>query len=125
MIWTINRIKQNFRTTRGIKFSNDTIMHFATRLGYKLKHAGGIIGYDQSVYSALTKAFPMMVEYEKGKGEERPQKAPKREIDYNPDKFIEPDRADYEWEKNENTSYIKKIIFESINKVLGENILQQ
>lgn len=123
MIWTINRIKQNFRTTRGIKFSNETIMHFAKEAGYSIKHAGGIIGYDQSVYTALTKAFSDMVEYEKGLRAKKSQKPRKREIDYNPDKFIEPDRADYEWEKNENTSYIKEIIFESINKILGENIL--
>lgn len=106
MIWTINRIKQNFRTTRGIKFSNKTIMHFAKQAGYSLKHAGGIIGYDQSVYTALTKAFSDMVEYEKGLRVKQPQKAQKREIDYNPDKFIEPDRTDYEWEKNENRNMI-------------------
>ena len=130
MIWTINRIKQNFRTTRGIKFSNETIMHFAKEAGYSIKHAGGIIGYDQSVYTALTKAFSDMVEYEKGLRAKKSQKPRKREIDYNPDKFIEPDRADYEWEKNENRimrqivrlteSDLHKLIKESV-KIILEN----
>ena len=44
------------------------------------------------------------------------QKAQKQVIDYNPDKFIEPDRADYEWEKNESS--IRRIVIEEINKFL-------
>lgn len=102
MIWTINRLIQNFRTTRGVKFSKGTITHFATKLGYGLKRGGGLVGYDKSVYTALTRVFPDMVEYEKGNKVKKTQKAPKQAIDYNPDKFIEPDRVDYEWEKNEN-----------------------
>ena len=124
MIWTINRIKQNFRTTRGIKFSNETIMHFAKEAGYSIKHAGGIIGYDQSVYTALTKAFSDMVEYEKGLRAKKPQKPRKREIDYNPDKFIEPDRADYEWEKNEsrNMKQIVRLTESDLHNLVKESV---
>jgi len=124
MIWTINRIIQNFRTTRNIKFSTKTIRHFAEDVaGYHLQRKGGLIGYDKSVYTRLTQLFPDMVKYENEREINKAQKAPKQPIDYNPDKFIEPDRADYEWEKNENVSYIDRIIIESINKVLGKNIL--
>ena len=124
MIWTINRIIQNFRTTRNIKFSTKTIRHFAEDVaGYHLQRKGGLIGYDKSVYTRLTQLFPDMVKYENEREINKAQKALKQPIDYNPDKFIEPDRADYEWEKNENILYIDRIIIESINKVLGKNIL--
>ena len=131
MIWTINRIIQNFRTTRGVKFSKGTITHFATKLGYGLKRGGGLVGYDKSVYTALTRVFPDMVEYEKGNKIKKAQKAPKQPIDYNPDKFIEPDRADYEWEKNENRdmrqiirlteSDLHRIVKESVKKIIRES----
>ena len=107
MIWTINRIRQNFRTTRNIKFSTKTIRHFAEDVaGYHLQRKGGLIGYDKSVYTRLTQFFPNMVKYENEKNIKKAQKAQKQAIDYNPDKFIEPDRADYEWEKNENRDMI-------------------
>ena len=116
MIWTIDRIIQNFRTTRGIKFSRKTIKHFAEEIGYHLKCSGGLIGYDKSLYTALTQRFPEMVKYENTRSIKKAQKPLKREIEYNPDKFIEPDRADYEWEKNE--SMISRIVTEEINKFL-------
>jgi hypothetical protein len=120
MIWTINRIIQNFRTTRGVKFSKGTITHFATKLGYGLKSGGGLVGYDKSVYTALTRVFPDMVKYENERSIKKAQKAQKQVIDYNPDKFIEPDRADYEWEKNESS--IRRIVIEEINKFLVKKI---
>lgn len=110
MIWTINRIIQNFRVNKGAKFSRGTITYFATRLGYHIKHSGGLIGYDKSLYTVLTSHYPEMVKYQNEKDIKRAQRASKREIDYNPDKFIEPeDRADYDWEKNENIN-MKKLI---------------
>lgn len=110
MIWTIDRIIQNFKTARGVKFSRKTIKHFADEIGYKIKHSGGLIGYDKSLYTALTQRFPEMVKYENAMSIKKAQKASKREIEYNPDKFIEPEgRVDYEWEKNECRS-MKQII---------------
>ena len=114
MIWTINRIRQNFRTTRNIKFSTKTIRHFAEDVaGYHLQRKGGLIGYDKSVYTRLTQLFPEMVKYQNEKDIRKAQKASKREIDYNPDKFIEPeDRVDYDWEKNESRNMRKKMLLE-------------
>ena len=43
MIWTINRIIQNFKVNRGVKFSTNTITHFATKLGYRIKRGGGLV----------------------------------------------------------------------------------
>ena len=111
MIWTINRIIQNFRINKGAKFSRGTITYFAARLGYHIKHSGGLIGYDKSLYTVLTSHYPEMVKYQNEKDIRKAQKASKREIDYNPDKFIEPeDRADYDWEKNE--SMINRVVTE-------------
>jgi hypothetical protein len=101
----------------GVKFSTRTIRHFAEDVaGYHLQRNGGLVGYDKSVYTALTRVFPDMVKYENERSIKKAQKAQKQVIDYNPDKFIEPDRADYEWEKNESS--IRRIVIEEINKFL-------
>jgi hypothetical protein len=70
----------------------------------------------------LTSHYPEMVKYQNEKNIKKAQKASKREIDYNPDEFIEPeDRADYDWEKNE--SIIRRVIIESINEMFGGRVL--
>lgn len=125
MIWTINRIIQNFRTTRNIKFSTKTIRHFAEDVaGYHLQRKGGLIGYDKSVYTRLTQLFPDMAKYENEININKAQKAPKQPIDYNPDKFIEPDRADYEWEKNENRimKQIVRLTESDLHKLVKESV---
>ena len=112
MIWTINRIIQNFKVNRGVKFSSKTITHFATKLGYRIKRGGGLVGYDQSLYTILTSHYPELVEYENSLKAKKIQK-PKTPIDYNPDKFIEPEgRKDYAWE-----SRINRCIMEAIDEL--------
>ena len=98
----------------------------ADRLGYTKKRIGGKIGYDQSLLSAITRHFNEAVEYDNEchkKMAQKPLKQPQmspRELDY-VGYNGERDNIDYEWEKNE--SIIRHAIIESINKVLGENII--
>jgi hypothetical protein len=125
MIWTINRIIQNFRVNKGAKFSRGTITYFATRLGYHIKHSGGLIGYDKSLYTVLTSHYPEMVKYQNEKDIRKAQRASKREIDYNPDKFIEPeDRVDYDWEKNEsrNMKQIIRLTESDLHRLVKESV---
>ena len=123
MILTINQIIKRFRTEgQCYKFKPQTIMYMASKLGYTKKQFGGKIGYDQSLITAITRYFNEAVKYDEGLSMEVPQKPLKQP---NMDDYYtyngERDKVDYEWEKNE--SVIRKAIIESINKVLGEDVL--
>ena len=89
---------------------------------YHKKRIGGKIGYDQSIITAIQQRFGEAVAYEnslKNKVSQKPPKQPNMGdyYTYNGER----DNIDYEWEKNE--SIIRHAIIESINKVLGENII--
>lgn len=97
-------------------------MYMASKLGYTKKQFGGKIGYDQSLITAITRHFNEAVKYNEGLGVEASQKSRKQPImgdyyTYNGER----DNVDYGWEKNE--SIIRRAIIESINKVLGEDVL--
>lgn len=127
MLLTINQIIKRFRTEgRCFKFSPQTIMHMAEIIPYQQKRIGGKIGYDQSIITAIQRRFGEAVAYESSLKNKTPQKSPKqpqmkpRRLDYVAYNG-ERDNVDYDWEKNE--SIIRHAIIESINKVLGENII--
>ena len=98
-------------------------MYMANKLGYTKKQFGGKIGYDQSLITAITRHFNEAVKYDKGLGmkvSQKPLKQPNMGdyYTYNGER----DNIDYDWEKNESF-IIRKAIIESINKVLGEDVL--
>ena len=127
MLVTIGEIIKRFRTEGAcVKFSPETIVHMANVIGYTKRRIGGKVGYDKSLITAISQRFKEAVDYEKGLGMKKaqmplkqPQMQPKQldYVGYNGEK----DNVDYEWEKNE--SIIRHAIIESINKVLGENII--
>lgn len=127
MLVTIGEIIKRFRTEGAcIKFSPETIVHMANVIGYTKRRIGGKVGYDKSLITAISQRFKEAVDYEKGLGMKKAQKPLKqpqmqpRQLDY-VGYNGERDNIDYEWEKNE--SIIRHAIIESINKVLGENII--
>jgi hypothetical protein len=124
MILNINQIIKRFRTEgQCYKFNPKTIMYMANKLGYTKKQFGGKIGYDQSLITAITRHFNEAVEYDKGLGmkvSQKPRKQPNMGdyYTYNGER----DNVDYDWEKNESF-IIRKAIIESINKILGDDVL--
>lgn len=108
MLLTINQIIERFRTHGAcVKFSPQTIIYMADRLGYTKKRVGGKIGYDQSLITAITRHFNEAVEYDNECNKKMAQKPPKqpqmkpRELDY-VGYNGERDNIDYEWEKEDN-----------------------
>lgn len=124
MILSINQIIKRFRTEgQCYKFKPQTIMYMANKLGYTKKQFGGKIGYDQSLITAITRHFNEAVKYDEGLAMKVPQKSRKQPnmgdyYAYNGER----DNVDYGWEKNE-TFIIRKAIIESINKILGDDVL--
>lgn len=125
MIKTVGEIIKKFRTEGAcIKFSPRTIGYMASKLGYKKKRAGGKIGYDQSLITAISRHIREAVAYEEGLKNKTSQKPKKQSIETN--YFAqngERDNVDYEWEKQTYENKINRAIIESINEVLGTNIL--
>ena len=113
--------------TLGKNISPRSIHVFAEKLGYHMKRVGGKKGYDQSLYTVLTRHLKELLDYNSQQTVRTPQKSQKqsREIVWNDDNYEtyngERDNIDYEWEKNENK--IKRAIVESINEILGIEIL--
>ena len=98
-------------------------MYMASKLGYTKKQFGGKIGYDQSLITAITRHFNEAVKYDEGLGMKVSQKPLKQTnmgdyYAYNGER----DNVDYDWEKNESF-IIRKAIIESINKILGDDVL--
>ena len=125
MIKTVGEIIKKFRTEGAcIKFSPRTIGYMASKLGYKKKRVGGKIGYHQSLITAISQHIREAVEYENDlhfRSRKKPKKQP-----INTNYFTqngERDNADYEWEKQTYENKIMGAIIESINEVLGTNIL--
>ncbi len=98
-------------------------MYMASKLGYTKKQFGGKIGYDQSLITAITRHFNEAVKYDEGLGMKVPHRSQKQPIMGNYYTYNgERDNVDYNWEKNESF-IIRKTIIESINKILGDNVL--
>lgn len=128
MILSTQEISKKLMMAYGKKVSPKSIHVFADKLGYHLKRVGGKKGYHQSLYTDLARHLKELFDYDdeqKGKVNKKPATKVKPQgkdgfgnyYAYNG----EPDRVDYEWEKNEGI--IKRSIIESINEILGVNIL--
>ena len=122
MLWSAQEMSKRFRMTIGKNISPRAIHVFAEKLGYHMKRIGGKKGYDQSLYTALTRHLKELLDYDSQQTVKTPQKPPKQSnlgdyYTYNGER----DNIDYEWEKNENK--IKRAIVESINEILGIEIL--
>ena len=122
MLWSAQEISKKFRNALGKNISPRAIHAFATKLGYHMKHVGGKRGYDQSLYTALTRHLKELLDYDTqltARTQQKPQKQPNLGdyYTYNGER----DNVDYEWEKNE--SKIRCAIIESINEILGIKVL--
>ena len=123
MLWSAQEMSKRFRMTLGKNVSPRAIHVFAEKLGYHMKRIGGKKGYDQSLYTALTRHLKELLDYDSQQTVKTPQKPQKQQnlgdyYTYNGER----DNVDYNWEKNESF-IIRKTIIESINKILGDNVL--
>lgn len=134
MLWSAQEISKKFRNSLGKNISPRAIHVFAEKLGYHMKRIGGKKGYDQSLYTVLTRHLKELLDYDSQQAVKTPQKPQKQPnlgdyYTYNGER----DNVDYEWEKNESInkynnmkiinlteSYLHNILKESINKVLQE-----
>ena len=122
MLWSAQEISKKFRNSLGKNISPMTINVFANRLGYHMKRVGGKRGYDQSLYTDLTRHLKELLDYDSQQTVKTPQKPQKQSnlgdyYTYNGER----DNIDYEWEKNE--SIVSRIVIEEINKFLDKEIV--
>lgn len=120
MLWSAQEISKKFRNALGKNISPRAINVFAEKLGYHMKRIGGKKGYDQSLYTALTRHLKELLDYDSKQIAKTPQKAQKQQIlgdyyTYNGER----DNIDYGWEKNE--SIVNRIVMEEINKFLNKS----
>lgn len=139
MIWSAQEMSKKFRMSLGKNISPRSIHVFAEKLGYHMKRVGGKKGYDQSLYTALTRHLKELLDYDSQQTVRTPQKPRKqsKEIVWDDGNYEayngERDNNDYEWEKNESInkynnmkrinlteSYLHSVLKESINEVLQE-----
>lgn len=104
MLWSAQEMSKRFRMALGKNISPRAIHVFAEKLGYHMKRIGGKKGYDQSLYTALTRHLKELLDYDSQQTVRTPQKPHKQPIlgdyyTYNGER----DNIDYGWEKNENT----------------------
>jgi hypothetical protein len=121
MLWSAQEISKKFRNSLGKNISPRAIHVFAEKLGYHMKRIGGKKGYDQSLYTALTRHLKELLDYDAQQAvrkHQKPQKQPK-EIVWDDDNYEtyngERNNVNYEWEKNENR--IRRAIMESITEL--------
>ena len=119
MIWSAQEMSKKFRMSLGKNISPRSIHVFAEKLGYHMKRVGGKKGYDQSLYTALTRHLKELLDYDTNivvKTQQKPQKQSNlgNYYTYNGER----DNKDYEWE-----SLIPRIVMEEINRVLGDDII--
>lgn len=122
MLWSAQEISKKFRNSLGKNISPRVINVFAEKLGYHMKRIGGKKGYDQSLYTALTRHLKELLNYDNQQTVKTPQKSQKKQnlanyYTYNGER----DNIDYEWEKNE--SIVSRIVMEEINKFLDKEIV--
>ena len=120
MIWSAQEMSKKFRMSLGKNIPPRSIHVFAEKLGYHMKRVGGKKGYDQSLYTVLTRHLKELLDYNSQQTVRTPQKPQKQPIlgDYYTHNG-EKDNIDYEWEKNE--SIINRVVIEEINKFLKAN----
>ena len=119
MLWSAQEISKKFRNSLGKNISPRVIHVFAEKLGYHMKRIGGKKGYDQSLYTVLTRHLKELLDYDSGQTVKTPQKPQKQPnlgdyYTYNGER----DNIDYEWEKNE--SIVSRIVMEEINKFIDK-----
>ena len=122
MLWSAQEMSKRFRMTLGKNVSPRAIHVFAEKLGYHMKRIGGKKGYDQSLYTALTRHLKELLDYDSQQTVKTPQKPQKQSnlgdyYTYNGER----DNIDYEWEKNE--SIVRRVVMEEINKFLDKEIV--
>ena len=122
MLWSAQEISKKFRNSLGKNISPRAIHVFAEKLGYHMKRIGGKKGYDQSLYTALTRHLKELLDYDSQQTVKMSQKPQKQQnlgvyYTYNGER----DNVDYEWEKNE--SIVSRIVMEEINKFLDKKII--
>lgn len=113
MLWSAQEMSKRFRMTLGKNISPRSIHVFAEKLGYHMKRIGGKKGYDQSLYTALTRHLKELLDYDTQQIAKTPQKPQKQQnlanyYAYNGER----DNIDYEWEKNEDKVTNKKVVKE-------------
>ena len=127
MIWSAQEMSKKFRNALGKNISPRSIHAFAEKLGYHMKRVGGKNGYDQSLYTALTRHLRELLDYNTQQTVRTPQKPQKqpREVVWDDGNYEtyngERDNNDYEWEKNEGI--VSRIVMEEINKFLDGEIV--
>lgn len=88
---TARTMASDFRKASGKKVSPDFIHYLADKLGYTKKRYGNEVYYSRSLYTDLWRHSEEYADYLKAKATKTSQRA--LNADYNPDKFIEPDRS--------------------------------
>ena len=126
MIWSAQEMSKKFRMSLGKNISPRSIHVFAEKLGYHMKRVGGKKGYDQSLYTALTRHLKELLDYNSQQTVKTPQKPQKQSnlgdyYTYNGER----DNIDYEWEKNEEYDFMymkKRIIKEGAEVINNINV---
>ena len=118
MLWSAQEMSKRFRMTIGKNVSPRAIHVFAEKLGYHMKRIGGKKGYDQSLYTALTRHLKELLDYDSQQTVKTPQKPQKQSnlgdyYTYNGER----DNIDYEWEKNENRKYMHNFLIEGVETI--------
>lgn len=118
MLISAQQICKQMRMALGVKISPRAVHVSASKLGYKPKTIGGKKGYDQSLYTALTRHLKDVVALQSTLTKKIPQKQNKPSnkasigyYGYNGEK----DNKDYDWEVNENI--IRKVVSEAIDEL--------
>lgn len=122
MLWSAQEMSKKFRMALGKNVSTRAIHVFAEKLGYHMKRIGGKKGYDQSLYTALTRHLKELLDYDRQQINKSPQKAQKQPnlgdyYTYNGER----DNVDYDWEKNECMKHRKDLINEGVEKINNLN----
>lgn len=127
-IWSIGTIQKYFKETRSTTISPKTIKDMAKRLGYSMKRVGGLRGYHKSLVTALSRHFNDMMEYEQSTSSKvrqtRQKQSYRTSSKSNNDSSQyymmngEPDKVDYEWEKE---SIVSRAVLDEIRNLLRED----
>lgn len=116
MIWSAQEMSKRFRMALGKDISPKSIHVFAKKLGYHTRYCGGKKGYDQSLYTLLTRHLKELLDYNSQERVKTPKKSKKQSnlgdyYTYNGER----DNVDYDWERNE--SLIRRAVLESIDEL--------
>lgn len=121
---TLSTIQNRIREKKSVIIPKKMLKSFIENtLGYEVQHAGGVKGYDHSVFNALTPRLNELIDNYRSmvtKRAQKPRKAPKTEpigMDSDWEMYNgEPYRVDYPWEIED--SYIHECIMEEVEKLI-------